>query len=159
MIEMFPTLSLGPLVTPRELQDFGRNGVDVLFNVSGLDLVGIYGAFMIDPFDLHKYVFADVFAQKHASFADWERFKGESLGIVTAAVNDLAAQLTSGRRIHCFCAEGISRSSIVAAGAMICGFGMLPTQAMEVVASKNPRADFSKRATSYLDSLVLATTG
>lgn len=159
MIEMFPTLSIGPLVTPKELQNFARSGIDILFNVSGLDLVGIYGAFMIAPFDLHKYVFPDVFAQKHTSFADWERFKAESLGIVSEAVEDLAEQLTSGRRVHCFCAEGISRSSIVSAGAMIRGFGMASGAAMDVVHSKNPRANFSKRAVWYLDSLAMAATG
>ena len=153
-MEAFPTLSIGPLVATKDLRALASNWVEVLLNVSAIDIEEIYERDATDCFEIHSFRFRDIFAQRHTSFDEWEQFKQNSLGAVDAAVHKLAEVLREGRRVHCFCAEGRSRSSIVSAGALIVAFGLDATTAMDMVQLKNERAEFGKRAVWYLQRLV-----
>ena len=154
----FPILTLGPLVTPTDLRKLSSQRVEVLLNVSAIDIVEIYEAELLHCFELHSFRFRDIFSQTSARQEDWEEFKEQSLPLVDEAVRTLANVLQSGRRVHCFCSEGRSRSALTAAGALVLAFDLEPDVAMEMISLKNHRAEFSARSRWYLDRLAFGSS-
>lgn len=150
-MEAFPILTLGPLVTPTDLRQLSSRGVEVLMNVSAIDITEIYEPDQVAGFELHFFRFRDIFSQTHVRLEDWEQFKQSSLPLIDAAAYQLAEVLEAGRRVHCFCSEGRSRSALTAASALVLAFGLDPETAMDMIKMKNDRAEFSTRSHWYLD--------
>lgn len=152
-MEAFPMLTLGNLPSVKELQALSDNGIFALVNLSGRQMNEIYPKEVVCRFQRHDFDFEDVFSQDDLRQADWERFQREHLSTVMRAVDRLGELLMSDYAVHCFCHQGISRSSLVAAGALVHTYGLELPSAMDIVKAKNGKARFSEKSLWFLNWL------
>jgi protein-tyrosine phosphatase len=151
--ELFPLLTNGGLPSLAELDMLMRQGVHTLVNVSGVDMLELYGEAATQHFKIHSFVFRDVFTLRGQDDDDmiWQSFMQGEYSVFRQAVECLSDMLLRNQSVHCFCRLGVSRSSTVLAASLINGAGVSPETAMAVVLSKNPRAEFTHRSRHILN--------
>lgn len=150
-MEYFPTLSLGPLPTMEKLDELTRQGIYILVNLSGRRLQDIYGAKVAGRFQMHDFDFEDVFSRPDLTEKQWQKFQRHQMTTLMQAVDRLGALLLADYSVHCFCHQGQSRSSLVAAGALVNTFDVKTETALDIVRAKNPRAKFSDKSRWFLN--------
>lgn len=150
MKDLFPTLSMGPLPSRSDLLALKRHGVHTLINVSGTSIVDIYGRATAETFDFHEYYFRDWFTLEGVEQDEWERICREELGPLYQAIDKLTALHRDGIPVHCFCRQGMSRSSVVAAASIIGLFDIDVRTAKNIICTKNKAAYFTARSDQIL---------
>ena len=132
-MQKFPMLSMGPLPDGAELNRLAESPVDYLVNLSGVSLKELYGADQLASFVLQEFVFPDVFSQVDALGAKLRAFEANYEEDGAAAIRSVGEGVRRGYRVHCFCHQGVSRSPLVVAGALVFQFALTPQEAVAIV--------------------------
>lgn len=145
MRDLFPMLSIGGLPTTYDLNSLYRQGVRSLVNLSGTRLDEIYSGLLLRRFDVYDFYFRDLFSRMPMSGINhlMTQYQDGEIVAIIQAINRVESLLMRNDGLHCFCHQGISRSSLVVAVALMRGFDLSDSMAMDIVHSKNSRASFS----------------
>ena len=144
-------LSIGSLPSADELKRLSERGFYTLVNVSGVSLDELFPADFLSSFKRYEFRFRDAFSDLNLTSAQWQQFQRTDMIEVMRAVERLSELVRLDYAVHIFCHQGLSRSPLVAAAALMNTFQLSAHEAMQEILRKQPRAQFSARSSWYLN--------
>jgi hypothetical protein len=140
--------------SPAQLLELRREGVRHLINVSGIDLLAVYGKDLTDGLDVESYLFKDIFSRGKligqnfpgATIPDNLYVRQTSTSEREAfyqSVMALISHLKYGQPAFVFCHEGVGRSPCVIAAALGYCYGIDFPALVRILKYFNSRAVFT----------------